>query len=88
MKLSNDVLTFIVSFIFEFCDVSVAKFSKISFYFSILWYSLKSVHMGDIFTLNNNCRPMPCSTGVGSMGAPGAGAPMKFLSGIQCHTSL
>ena len=26
-------------------------------------------------------------TGVGSMGAPGAGAPMKFLSGTQCHTS-
>ena len=24
--------------------------------------------------------------GVGSMGAPGAGAPMKFLSGIQCHS--
>ena len=33
VKLSNDVLTFIVSFIFEFCDVSVAKFSKISFIF-------------------------------------------------------
>ena len=40
-------------------------------------------------TVSSNSRPPSLSlTGVGSMGAPGACAPMKFLSRTQCHTSL
>ena len=32
---------------------------------------------------SNQCANIWMTTGVGSMGAPGAGAPMKFLSGID-----
>ena len=51
----------------------------------------KATYTGDNDITHNTefseCKNFFC-TGVGSMGAPGAGAPMKFLSGTQCHTAI